>query len=170
MGADSTRRKKSPGARIGLESRFPLDMRRFRESPGPQYNPPLPLDRPSPPKFSFGSRREVVGQSPLAPSSSTPGIVGPGKYFKADLDVSSKFKESPSWTLPKQLRDLKQTPVDRHQSYDTKSLIGPQFNSKQASPSGAPIGKGSRDIKLGYFKDTLATQPTKLSIPMPKIV
>jgi hypothetical protein len=38
--ADRSRRLSPPITRIGLESRFANDPKRFKATPGPQYNPP----------------------------------------------------------------------------------------------------------------------------------
>jgi len=79
--ADNIRREKAPIVRVGLDSRFPIE-KRLKGTPGPQYDPKLKPEIPNSNKFSFGFRRDIAGASPLAPTTSTPVIVGPGAYLQ----------------------------------------------------------------------------------------
>lgn len=59
---------------------FPPE-KRLKGTPGPQYDPAIKPEAIAPPHFSFGYRRDLPGSSALAPTCSTPVIVGPGAYL-----------------------------------------------------------------------------------------
>lgn len=58
---------------IGLQKNYKM-------TPGPQYNPAIKPEVPTPPSFSIYQRRAIKGFDPLLQLNSTPPIVGPGSY------------------------------------------------------------------------------------------
>ncbi|KAM3135007.1 hypothetical protein pb186bvf_012831 [Paramecium bursaria] len=167
--ADLVRKTKQPTVRIGLESRFPPE-KRLKGTPGPQYDPCIKPEVPSSNKYSFGYRRDIPGASALAPTCSTPVIVGPGAYLQKQPASTSNIEDLPKWSFTKGPKIGKYFEGwDKHQTYDTKQIaVGTQVNSKKQSLPAYSVGKSSRDAKTGHFKDQMAKVPSKLRIAHPK--
>jgi hypothetical protein len=94
--ADLSRKARCTAPKIGTEPRFSSGNQDFK--PGPQY---LPKEKPvykTDEKFTFGYRR---GAGALKNLSSTPGSVGPGRYFPEACSNPSDVENLPRWTLPK---------------------------------------------------------------------
>lgn len=104
--------------------KFPNDPKRQKGTPGPQYDPSLKHEIPAAPKFSFGFKRQIQGQSPLVSNASTGEGVGPGTYIHGNVPLTSEINKNPSWYLPKAKRlGLFNTTWDKNQTYDMKSYI-----------------------------------------------
>ncbi|EGR33575.1 hypothetical protein IMG5_048920 [Ichthyophthirius multifiliis] len=119
--ADVNRRSQPPNVKIGLELRFQNDPRRQRGTPGPQYNPSFRYDQKNPPKFTFGQKREVAGQSPLVYMGSTPNLVGPGSYILKNVPKTSKIQNEPKYSIPKAKRF-----VNQNQNWSISHINQPQ--------------------------------------------
>jgi hypothetical protein len=167
--ADNSRKWGSAKVKIGLESRFGGEVKPNKVTPGPEYNPGVRPEIPIQPKYSFGVRREIQGQSPLAPAISTPAVVGPGRYLQKDAPKTSVHGELPKWgfTKAEKFMDFTDMP-QKNQTYDTRSAIGFQIASKKTTEPKISIGKARRDASTGIFKDHMATQPTRIRIDHPK--
>jgi len=63
---------------------------------------------------------------------------------------------------------LRDTNVQKNQTYDTRSCLGDQIVSKNKSMAQISIGKSTRDAPTGAFKDMMSTQPTRIRIQHPK--
>jgi hypothetical protein len=165
MTSDNSRRWNAGVAKIGLESRFSDNVKKNKQSPGPDYNPNLRPEIPSSPQFSLGIRREVKGASPLILMASTPKEIGPGSYLPLKLVTTSKNQDGAKVGFTKaeklQTRDLN---IQGNQTYDTRSCLGEQITSKNRSMSQISIGKTKRDAFVGVFKDMMATQQTSIRI------
>ena len=167
IGADHSRKERTLAPKIGTEPRMPLNT--IEKTPGPQYFPHEKPTQDRPPKYSFGFRRDVKGSSVLQNLTATPGSVGPGRYVpEASSNPSNKHNFS-KWTLPKAGRTGPEArPVDKHQTYDTRSSIGRQNDSKKKSSASTHFGTAERSHqnKLGSFKDQM-TGVTKVRMPHP---
>ena len=51
-----------------------------------------------------------------------------------------------------------------HETYDTTRACGYQASSKKKTMPAIAFGKASRDYKTGYFKDAMATMPSRIRI------
>jgi len=162
--ADNSRRWGPGGVKIGLESRF-SDTPKHKCTPGAEYNP---VDQTSSLKYSFGVRREVKGQSPVAPIGSTTKEIGPGSYLKMDQATTSLQVDNPRFSFPKATRDDKLPSVQKNVTYDTSSSLGNQVASTKKSAMKASIGKAKRDNPAGVFKSAMSNPPVRLNIPMPR--
>jgi hypothetical protein len=163
--ADNTRRWESGKVKIGLESRFSDGPKKHKATPGPDYNPSLKPEIPTPPHYSFGVRREIKGASPLVLMASTPQQVGPGSYLKLEQGNTSTMKDHPKVGFTKELkfRGVGQS-YQRNQTYDTRSSVGGQIASRNRTMPEVSMGKAKKDAYTGHFKDMMATQPTKIRI------
>ncbi|CAD8075831.1 unnamed protein product [Paramecium primaurelia] len=168
--ADLNRKPKAANVKIGLESRFPPE-KRLKGTPGPQYDPAIKPEVPTPPQFSFGYRRDIPGASALAPTCSTPVIVGPGAYLQKPPANTSNLEDASRWTIPKGPKIGKYFEGwDKNQTYDTKQIaVGVQVNSKKKSYPAFSVGKSTREAKVGHFKQLMVKVPSKVHIPHPKI-
>jgi len=167
--ADNSRKWRSTTVKVGLESRFGGEVKHNKLTPGPEYTPNPRPEIPNQPKFSFGFRRDVQGASPLAPNTSTPNIVGPGRYIPKDVPKTSIHADAPKWGFTKGEKFMGwEDRTQKNQTYDTRSSIGAQVASQKKSNPVISIGKAKKDVHTGTFKDMMATQPTRIRIDHPK--
>jgi len=162
-------RKWDHGAvKIGLENRFTKSQNTL--TPGPEYSPGEKPEYKIEPSYSFGSRRSVPGQDPLAPHGSTTKQVGPGSYGKLDEKNPSHIKDSPKYSFPheKKFKGYVHPSIQKHDTFDTRSAIGVQASSKNTSLAQISFGHAKKEFQTGIFKDHMSTQPTRVSIRMPK--
>jgi len=167
ISADHTRKAKPYAPKFGTEPRIPLDT--SEKTPGPQYYPPLKPEIQNTSKYTFGFRRNV-GQTAISNLISTPGAVGPGRYVPEKSSNPSQKRDFPTWTLPKAGRPpLNAKGIDKNQTYDTRSSIGRQQDSKKKNSASAHFGSSTRSTtsRMGTFKDMMATQPVKARISHP---
>ena len=66
--------------RFGGASRLPGDQKKYKMTPGPEYDPIIKPEAKTSPQFSLYDRRAVKGMDPLIQLNSTSEIVGPGSY------------------------------------------------------------------------------------------
>jgi len=78
--ADKVRRINIGNTRFGGASRFPVDEKKYKMTPGPEYDPAIKPEAQTSPQFSLYARRAVKGFDPLILLTSTSEIVGPGSY------------------------------------------------------------------------------------------
>jgi len=167
--ADNSRKIRSASVKVGLESRFADGPKKYKATPGPDYDPSLRPEVPLAPKFSFGVRREIKGASPLVQLISTPNQVGPGSYIKLGQGNTSTMTDHPEFSFPKQKKlGNYNSSIQKNQTYDTRSSIGSQVASRNKTMAEISIGKSRRDVYTGTFKDTMATQPTRVRIQHPR--
>lgn len=76
--------------KFGTESRMPPP--EIQGTPGPQYFPPQRPEVKTAPKFTLGARRTNPSGSVLENQTSTPGIVGPGRYAPENSSYTSSHK------------------------------------------------------------------------------
>jgi hypothetical protein len=155
--------------KFGTESRLPPP--KASASPGPQYLPPHRLEVKTAPKYSLGARRTNPNGNLLENQVSTTRIVGPGSYVPEKSAYTSVHENAKKWSFPNGDKIGKpKPPVSKNQTYDTRSIsCGPQMNSRRKSAPNPKIGTANREqvSKLGMFKDTMSTQPTRVRIPHP---
>ena len=104
-----------------------------KATPGPKYDPPFRQNFKNTEKYSLGVRREIPGQSPIAPLISTGKNLGPGAYFKTKkanhedksaaepvrLPDTSQQKKFPEHAFPQQIRFPDQANrKQKHQAYE----------------------------------------------------
>jgi len=167
--ADNGRRIRSASVKVGLESRFNDGPKKYKATPGPDYDPSLKPEVPLAPKFSFGVRREIRGASPLVQLISTPNQVGPGSYIRLGQGNTSTMPDHPQFSFPKQKKGgMYSNGLQKNQTYDTRSSVGGQVASKNRTMPEVSIGKARRDVQTGTFKDMMATQPTRIRIQHPR--
>ena len=158
--------------RMGTAKRFLPEVGETRGTPGPKYTPNLKPEIRNSDKFSFGYRREVAGYSVLNPLISTTGVVGPGKYYRYNpvAPNTSLHRNQASHKFPEHIRfqDGFKNPVV-NETYEVYNSVKNQVRSAKTSEPKINFTKSKRDAKTGHFKDMMATQATKVVIPMPKI-
>ena len=114
-----------------MESRFVNDPRKYKATPGPQYNPGHPLHKKSKTKYTFGYKRDIRGAAPLKLLISTPKAVGPGAYNthkSLNKGVKSRNKTKPRYSVPKDKRlGLVTRKGENHETYDTTYTINKTF-------------------------------------------
>jgi len=161
--SDLKRRKGQKSVRIGLESRFNDSKNALNDTPGPEYDPGPRLDWPSQPVYTLGYRRIRAGESPIAPNTSTPRIVGPGRYLQGEIPNLSTHQDFPkiSFTKSPKFMALHHDP-QKNQTFDVRSSIGEQISSKKKTLPAVGFTKESRDYQRGMFRDHLSTQPTRI--------
>jgi hypothetical protein len=166
--SDNNRRGSQGIVKIGLENRFPRSQ--SSNTPGPEYDPSEKPEYKIQPKYSFGSRRSVPGQDPLIPAVSTTKQVGPGSYLKLDEKLPSTIKDAAKYSFPheKKFKGYVQPSIQKHETFDTRSAIGPQASSKNTSLAQVSFGHAKKEYFTGIFKAHMSTQPTRVSINMPK--
>ena len=69
--ADLVRRNNIGNTRFGGDSRFPVEMKKYKMTPGPEYNPGIKPEVPNSPQYSLYARRAVKGLDPLIQLNST---------------------------------------------------------------------------------------------------
>lgn len=96
---------------------------KMNQTPGPEYNPGFRPDSASDPRYTFGFRREIRGYSPIAPNTSTPLIVGPGRYYRdREPPNTSIMPDAPKVGFTKQRKFLATShDPQKNQTYDTTS-------------------------------------------------
>ena len=102
--------------------------------------------------------------------TSTPGSVGPGRYVPEASANPSDKANFPRWTLPKAGRPANdRRPIDKNQTYDTRSGFGNQQHSKNKSSGVCHFGTSDRNTtnKLGTFK-AMMTGGAKIKTDHPK--
>ncbi len=164
--ADQTRKMRVCAPKIGTEPRMPLNT--LEQTPGPQYFPKPKPEEKKDPQYTFGYRRGAGGA--LKNQTSTPNSVGPARYFPENAMNPSTKTDHPRWTLPKAGRPANERrPIDKNQTYDTRSGFGKQQYSKNKSSGVCHFGSGDRhtSAKLGTFKDMM-TGTAKVKIDHPK--
>lgn len=155
--------------KIGLASRFTDDAGKYKNTPGPEYDPNVRPEIPNAPKFSLGIRRDVKGASPLILMASTPNIVGPGSYIKQGQGNTSTMADHPEFSFPKDPKFKAQSSgIQKNQTYDTRSSMGAQTASTKKSMAQVSFGKAKKDYNTGTFKSMMAKQPVSLRIPHPR--
>jgi len=165
--SDNTRKWETGRVKIGLENRFSTS--KSTATPGPEYSPGEKPEYPIQPSYSFGARRCVAGQDPLAPQGSTTKLVGPGSYLKLEERNPSTIKDSPKFSFPQEKKFKGYTSsIQKHETFDTRSAIGAQVSSKNTTLAHVSFTKARKDYPTGIFKDHMSTQPTRVSIRMPK--
>ncbi len=155
--------------RIGLESRFPNEPRRYKATPGPQYNPREKPEYPKSPEFSLYSRRAVKGFDPLIMLNSTPAMVGPNSYYPEKAARTSKEHSSVAAAIgtgPK-LEHLR-AGWDLNQTYDTTSSVGVQYSSKKNSNSSFSMPRSKRDNPSRIFQSHMENRPMQVRIEHPR--
>lgn len=167
--ADLARRFQLPNTRIGGEPRFPPETKKYKITPGPQYNPNLRPEIPKSPDYSLYARRSVKGFDPLIQLNSTPPIVGPGSYHPEDSSNKSHDPNKPSWSIPKAPRMMaNRNKWDLNQTYDNSSSVGVQPNSLKKSMPHFSTGKSVRDNPRGIFKEHMEFKAAPVRIAHPK--
>ena len=145
-----------------------MQLNTLEHTPGPQYYPKERPEVQKEPSYTFGFRRG--GQGGLKNQTSTPGSVGPGRYVpEASMNPSAK-QNFPRWTLPKAGRPAgDRRPIDKNQTYDTRSSFGGQVYSKNKTSGVCHFGTSNRGnaTKLGTFKDMM-TGGAKIKMDHPK--
>jgi len=89
---------------------------------------------------------------------STPGAVGPGRYVPEASANPSNRQDFPRWTFQKNPRpEPAVKKYDKNQTYDNRSAIGQQCNSKNRTSMSAHFGSSNREgqNKLGGFADQM---------------
>lgn len=167
--ADKSRRFQLPNTRIGGQPRFPPDQKKYKLTPGPQYNPSLRPEIPKNPDYSLYARRSVKGFDPLIQLNSTPPIVGPGSYHPENSSNKSHDPNKPHWSIPKAPRMMaNRNKWDLNQTYDTSSSVGVQPNSMKTSMPHFSTGKETRDNPRGIFKEHMEFKAAPVRISHPK--
>ena len=82
-----------------------------------------------------------------------------------------KWKQPNKWSFPQaNRRDLSAKNYDRHQNYDKRRSIGPQYLSKKRTAPQHKFGNETRDgrQKIGMFNSSMTQKPLNVRLPMPK--
>lgn len=155
--------------KFGTSTRAPQLNASF--SPGPQYNPPHRQEQRNAPRFSLGARRVAPGSLSFGLKTSTPALVGPGRYAPERAGYTSMHQSPRKWSVPKQeRRTVNTSSVSKHQTYDASSAsCGPQYVSKRRTSPGYGFGTATRDHvkRTGMFQDAMSMQQAKVRIPLP---
>jgi hypothetical protein len=149
---------------------FPLQEKRYKMTPGPEYAPNLRPEIPKQPEYSLYARRAVKGFDPLIELNSTSEIVGPGSYHPEKSTLTSVNENRPHWSMPKGPRDpTHQNRWQLNQTYDTTSSVGLQPRSDKPSKPLFSVGKQKRDTnKSGIFQAHMEYRPVQVRIDHPK--
>jgi hypothetical protein len=167
--ADKSRRFQLPNTRLGGEPRFPPEEKKYKITPGPQYDPCLRPEVPKNPEFSLYARRSVKGFDPLIQLNSTPPIVGPGSYHPESSANPSNRVDKPAWSIPKGPRLLaNRNKWDLNQTYDTTPAVGNQVCSMKRSMPHFSAGREKRDNPSGIFKEHMSFRAAPVRIPHPR--
>lgn len=134
-----------------------------------QYYPERP-DFKQPPKYSLGGRRSN-DPGVLNNATSTPEAVGPATYMIEGATKLDKWKQASKWSFPQaNRRDLSNKAYDRHQTYDKRESIGPQYISRKRTAPQHKFGNETREgrQKSGMFQSSMTQQQAHIRLPHPK--
>jgi len=170
--ANILRKPRADTLRFGTAKRFIPGVGETRGTPGPKYTPNLKPEIRNSDKYSFGHRRDVPGYAVLTPLVSTTGVVGPGKYYRYNpvAPNTSLQQNQPKHKFPEHIRfhDGYKNPVV-NETYEKYNSVSNQVRSAKTSEPKINFTKSTRESKAGQFKDMMATQSTRVVIPMPRI-
>lgn len=114
-------------------------------------------------KTNFNSLNLLIG---------TNEIVAPGEYEVLTAKKTSKHINPPVFSIGKAERQgLNNKTWTKNETYHIYSSVGTQVMTQKTSEPALSMGKSTRDKirKTGMFPSHMSKQPTKISLPHPKI-
>lgn len=156
--------------RFGGASRFPIDQKKYKMTPGPEYDPVIKPEAKTSPQFSLYARRAVKGFDPLILMNSTSEVVGPGSYHPENSSNTSLKQNMPTWSVPKGPRDpTNPGKWQFNETYDQYSSLGMQTRSQKPTKPYFSVGKDKRgNNKSGVFKAHMEFKPMQVRIQHPR--